>query len=395
MAMLEHELSALATTTVPGLLVRGASPVRPPFGRASDESFDRAIIQAAIDVGNGPGKTAFLEVRRARSKDAQRELAAEVRAIRALTQGVRSRLPFKVPQLVGASQDVAVLEFVGGEPVSQAELAPGSQLLTEFAEAIAAIHALPREFAVAASLPERSPAQARESADELIERAKGTGRLPVVLERRWSAAIEDAKLWQFQSSVTHGGVDLDSFQCFEGRLLAMLDWSDLRIGDPARDLRWVSTLPEPSHQAFLDAYVAERGASVDRQIGQRANLYYELELARYLTHAVESDDAAAIADAEQLLDEHVRSVHRTESRPVVHETLPVYDIQEVRDLLRDAKDVREQSGSRPAGHTDQVRTGLDHASNEEHPDDAIDDLDHADPDELDDDTPPPSFLRED
>ena len=134
---------------------------------------------------------------------------------------------------------------------------------------------------------------------------------------------------------------------------------------------------------------------MDRQIGQRANLYYELELARYLTHAVESDDAAAIADAEQLLDEHVRSVHRTESRPVVHETLPVYDIQEVRDLLRDAKDVREQSGSRPAGHTDQVRAGLDHASNEEHPDDAIDDLDHADPDELDDDTPPPSFLRED
>lgn len=395
MAMLEHELSALATTTVPGLVVRGTSPARPPFGRASDESFHRALIQGAIDVGNGPGKTAFLEVRRARSTDASRELHAEMRAIRALTQGVRSRLPFKVPQLVGASDEVAVLEFVGGEPASAAQIVPGSTLLAEFAEAIAAIHSLPREFAVAAKLPERSASQAREDVEELIERAKGTGRLPVVLERRWSAAIEDAKLWQFQPSVTHGGVDLDSFQCFEGRLLAMLDWGDLGIGDPARDLRWVSTLPEDARRALLDAYVEERGASVDRQIGQRANLYAELELARYLTHAVDTDDAEAIADAEHLLDEHVRSVHRTESRPVVHETLPVYDIEEVRDLLRDAKDVRAQSGSRPAGNTAQVREGLDHSQDSEHPDDALDDLDHAEPDELDDDTPPPSFLRED
>lgn len=383
-------LSALATAAVPGLDVVEA-------GRAPSEASD---VDAALLRERG-GR--LLLARGPRTEEAARELAAELRAIAAMTEGIRSRLPFEVPRVVGSSGEgaaqVAVTEFIQGTAPVDRELAPGSALLAELGAAIAAVHALPRAFATAADLPQRTAIQARESADELVEQAKGTGRLPVTLERRWLAAIDDPTLWQFQPCVSHGGLDLDAFRSVDSRLTAVVDWSDLRIGDPARDLRWVTSLAPAAAEAIVDAYVEARGASVDRQIRQRASLYAELELARWLNHAVALDDAELIADAEHLLDELVGRVRAAESKPLVHETLPVLDLAEVRTLLQDAQQLRARAEARQAPSSGAPRSATDDAE-AEHDDlvDAHDDHDTDDADGADDaddlgDAGPSDFLR--
>ena len=238
MAIRFLELSALATAAIPGLDVVEASDA--PF---SEAEFDSALVRERS------GR--LLLVRAPRTPDAAREQRAEARAIAAMTPGVRSRLPFEVPTMVGLAPDadaqgaaaqtpqVAVSVFIPGRAPEDPELSPGSPLLRELGEAIAAVHALPREFAIEAGLPQRSAGDAREGASRLVMKAKGTGRLPAVLERRWLAAIDDPTLWQFQPCVSHGGLDLDSFLEDAGRLASIIDWSDLRIGDPARDLEAV------------------------------------------------------------------------------------------------------------------------------------------------------------
>lgn len=373
MAIRFLELTALATAAVPGLVVVETADAPVPAS-----GFDTALLR------DREGR--MLLASRPRSADAAREQLAELRSIGAMTDGVRSRLPFQVPRILGSAgegpEQVAVSEYIPGSPPIDAELAPGSALLAELGEAIAAVHALPRDFAVAAGLPQRTATEAREAADELIERAKGTGRLPLTLERRWLAAIDDPTLWQYQPCVSHGGLDLDSFLSIDSRLEAVIDWSDLRIGDPARDLRWVTSLRPQAAAAIVDAYTAARGASVDRQLRQRASLYAELELARWLVHAVATDDPELIADAEHLLDELVGRVRTVESKPLVHETLPVLDIAEVRELLKDAQQVRErtapEAARRAAAAPDESRGS---------------ELDAAEHDDLHDDVPESEFLR--
>ncbi|CAG7845200.1 hypothetical protein USB125703_01457 [Pseudoclavibacter triregionum] len=370
MAIRFLELSALATAAIPGLDVVEASDA--PF---SEAEFDSALVRERS------GR--LLLVRAPRTPDAAREQRAEARAIAAMTPGVRSRLPFEVPTMVGLAPDadaqgaaaqtpqVAVSVFIAGRAPEDPELSPGSPLLRELGEAIAAVHALPREFAIEAGLPQRSAGDAREGASRLVMKAKGTGRLPAVLERRWLAAIDDPTLWQFQPCVSHGGLDLDSFLEDAGRLASIIDWSDLRIGDPARDLRWATSIAPAASREVFEAYGEARGAGVDRQLRQRANLYAELELARWLDHAVALDDAGMIEDAERLLDELVSRVRQAAGAPLVHETLPVLDLEEVRDLLRDAKGIREQQRPanpnatgpvRPAGgESAQLRSDADEA----------------------------------
>lgn len=330
------ELSALATEAVPGLVIVEAAEAP-----GESEDFDTALLR------DGEGR--LLLARRPRTDDAARAQRSELRAIAALSDGVRSRLPFRAPRLVGAAGEdaVVVLEYLPGSTPIEAELAPGSALLPELGQAIAAVHGLPREFATAAALPQSSAVEAREAADDLVEQAKGTGRLPVTLERRWLAAIDDPSLWQFQPCVSHGGIDLESFRSVDSRLEAVVDWRDLRIGDPARDLGWVTALPHDAADAIVEAYVEARGASVDRQLRQRASLYAELGLASWLRHAVSLDDGELVEDAERLLDDLVGRVRAAESKPLVHETLPVLDLEEVRSLLKDSKAVRARSVGAP------------------------------------------------
>lgn len=324
------QLAGLATAALENLNVTEAAD----WSYEDTRDYDSALLRTR--------EHGTVLVRRAASASAAQELRSRSTALTALTEGARARLPFEVPRQLGSGlrndPPFAVYSFVKGTPADRTPIDFDSELVAEIGRAIAAIHGLPKQTLVDAGLQQWSAADERDATEALIRRADATGRLPGALADRWGSAVDDPQLWEFAPSVVHGSLERSSFVVSGATVSGVLGWSDLRIGDPAADIRWVQTLDGAVMRALLDEYTDARGASVDRQLRQRALLYAELELARWLLYGVEHRNPEVIADAEQLLDGLVTRVRSLDDAGLRHDTLPVLDLEEVQQLLANAGD---------------------------------------------------------
>ncbi|MBM7505290.1 phosphotransferase [Agromyces aurantiacus] len=318
-------LAALATAAVAGLEVRAARA----HTRGAGGAFD-AVELHAVD-----GRR--LLIRAPRSQNAESEQSADLVALRALTPGIRSRLPFAVPQYVGQAPigptRAIVTEFIPGAMRSADELTANPPLAAEIGRAIAAIHALPAGFVGEAGLPRHTAAEARESVVAVIDRAADTGRLPAALVRRWEEATDDETLWRFAPTVVNGQLGAESFLIEGDRVSGVVGWSGLAVDDPARDLHWLLTSTGAAAEEALAAYVTARSGGADAELARRALLHAELELARWLLHGVDTRDDAVVEDAVGLLDGLVASVHDLSSEPLTSDTGPILAVDEVERLL--------------------------------------------------------------
>lgn len=318
-------LAALATAAVPGLEVRGART----HTRRSHGGYDSVELRAA------DGR--HLVIRAPRSQSAETEQSADLVAIRALTPGIRSLLPFRVPAFVGQAPidgtRAVVTEFLPGAVLTADELTEHASLAWSVGTAIAAIHTLPGGFVADAGLPRESAEEAHDSVVELIGRAADTDRLPAAILRRWEQATDDATLWRFRPTVVNGSLTADSILVDGDAVTAIVGWGGLAVGDPARDLHWLLTSRGAEAEAALEAYTRGRAGVADAHLPQRALLYGELELARWLLHGVERRDAAIIDDAVSLLDGLVERVHDRSSEPLSPDTGPILTVGDVERLL--------------------------------------------------------------
>lgn len=237
------------------------------------------------------------------------ELAAQVRALRALTPGVRALLPFRAPELLGETglgdTRAVVVDFLPGYRVDAAHLPPGRGAATSIGAALAALHALPLSIVRTEGLPVRTPAQVRSDTSRLLDRAVATRRLPVGLADRWHRALDADELWRFESAVVLGGAGAASF-LFEDvdgvpEVTGLLEWHGLSVGDPAIDLQWLAAAPLAADDVYA-AYVAHSGRAPDSRARERSRLYAELEFASWLVHGHENGRADVVDDAVQLLE---------------------------------------------------------------------------------------------
>ncbi len=237
------------------------------------------------------------------------ELAAEVRALRALTPGVRGLLPFRAPELLGEAglgdTRAVVVDFLPGYRVDPAHLPPGRGAATSVGAALAALHALPLSIVRTEGLPVRTPQQVRADAARLLERATTTRRVPTALVSRWRRALDTDELWRFESAVVLGGAGAASF-LFEDvdgapAVTGLLDWHGLSVGDPATDLQWLASAPAAADDVYA-AYVAGSGRAPDTRARERARLYAELEFASWLVHGHETGRPDVVDDAVGLLE---------------------------------------------------------------------------------------------
>lgn len=318
-------LAALATSAVPELDAVQTSG----FGAGSGD-FDSAVITGR------DGRHWIIRI--PRTPAAEAEQSADLVALRALSPGVRSRLPFVVSTFAGQvpvdGTRAVVSEFVYGAktPLSNWDAA----LAAAAGAAIAAIHSLPSSVVSDAGLPVMSAAECQRSCTSVADRAAATGLMPALLVGRWERALEDSRLWQFQPTVIHGSMGTDALLTAQGNVTGVLSWQELRVGDPAKDLQFVlGARPELAETAFA-AYESVRGAG-DRELLQRARLYSELELARWLLHGTESRDSAVVDDAVTLLTalaDRVRDEHTT---PLGAQTMPTMAVDEVEAMLDRAR----------------------------------------------------------
>ena len=289
MARSHLTLAALATAAVAELDVVTASP----HGSSQGGDYDSAV------VGSSDGEQ--LIVRVPRSQRAEATQSADLVALRALSAGVRGRLPFAVPQYrgqapIGRTRGI-VYDFVPGRHLRSSEVTSGSGLPTALGRGIAAIHSLPTSFVTDAGLTSHTPFEAMRSSAALVDRAASTRLLPAALLERWEAAIQDSVLWQFQPTVVNASLEASSVLVVDDAVSGVLGWHDLQVGDPARDLAWLLGAPgrEAIDSAF-DAYNAARGTS-DHQLRHRATLYRELDLAKWLLHGTSTKSTAVVDDA--------------------------------------------------------------------------------------------------
>lgn len=318
-------LAALATAAVPGLVVQAVGP----HTRHGQGEYDSVRLLA--DDGRQ------LLIRAPRSQAAESAQSADLFALRSLTAGIRSRLPFQVPLFVGQAPidgtRAIVTDFIPGDHRSADELTAGMRLAESVGLAIAAIHSLPTGFVAEAGLPRRTAAESRDEVIALVGRAADTGRLPAALVRRWEEATDDASLWRFEPTVINGALAAESILVDGERVTGVVGWSSLAVGDPARDLHWLLTSRGQSAERALEAYVAGREGGADEHLARRALLCCELELARWLLHGVDARDDAIIEDAVGLLDGLVATVHDRSSEPLAAQTGPIMTVGDVERML--------------------------------------------------------------
>ncbi|WP_198169828.1 phosphotransferase [Agromyces laixinhei] len=318
-------LAALATAAVPGLEVRAVRAL----SRKSHGAFDAVLLRDTDDR--------LLVLRVPRSQGAESEQSADLVALRALTTGIRSRLPFDVPEFVGQAPvdgtRAVVTSYVPGAARTADELTEHDGIATSVGLALAAVHALPTGFIADAGLPSQTADESHDGVVDLIGRAADTGHLPAALLRRWEEATDDAALWRFRPTVVNGTLAADSLLVDGDAVTGLIGWSALAQGDPARDLNWLLTSRGDSAERALDAYFGARSGEADAHLPQRALLYGELELAKWLLHGVETHDEAVIADAVGLLDGLVESVHDRSSEPLSPETGPILTVGDVERML--------------------------------------------------------------
>lgn len=259
-------------------------------------------VRATLDNG------AHVVIRVGTGPDAVDELRAEVRALRALTPGVRALLPYRAPDLLGEvplGEDTAVItSFIAGYRVDPGQVPAGRGVAPALGEALAALHALPVSWARDAGLVVRSADQVRDEASRLVDRADHTKRMPRALLSRWRRALDDADLWRFEPTVVLGGASSSSFFLDDHAgvpvVVGVVDWHAIAVGDPAVDLQWLASAPAAAGDV-LTAYVAAASRAPDALLRSRARLHAELEFAAWLVHGHDADDPAIIADAESLL----------------------------------------------------------------------------------------------
>ena len=292
MASLALTLAALATSAVPGLTAVAVRRHNP-----SGSDYSSAILTTTDDE---------VIVSVPRHSQAETAQSAAILGMTALSDGVRSALPFTAPHVLGitrAGETRAVaMTYLTGSRFTVRDLTEDARLLESIAESIAAIHALPRSIVRHTGLPDRSARDQRLAIARVVDRAAATRKLPETVHHRWTEVLEEAPLWDFAPCIVHGGLSDETLLVDEERISGVLGWSGFGVGDPASDLAWLLEAGAEVFEAALSHYLGAGGSGDAQALRSRAVLYHELEIARWLLHGVDAHDESVVDDAVGMLD---------------------------------------------------------------------------------------------
>jgi aminoglycoside phosphotransferase (APT) family kinase protein len=282
-------LAALAVDALPNMRFSQVQDISSP---------DESLITQLLTTDQGE-RVVF---KSPKDNKALTELGIEIRALRVLKN---LQLPFKVPTLLGETSATALykafaFDYMDGDSADFSRMKLDDQLVTSIAETLAQIHSIPASLVVDAGLPEYDPALRNKERFAGFDRAMETGRIDPSLLERWQNALLDVNLFRYQPTTVHGSVNSSVFAVRGGTVIGVSGWSQLAVDDPALDL--AGLFEEVSVDLANAIFLAYEGfVRPDRNLKQRANLYYELGLAAYLLWALEHGDQGQIDEAEALL----------------------------------------------------------------------------------------------
>lgn len=224
-----------------------------------------------------------------------------------LVRQLSRHVPFKVPAPVGrapvGSDGFAVVyPHVEGMPLEFTHLPAGPGLAHAVGRAIAAIHNIPRGVFEEQDVPVFDAAGCRQRLTAEVDRAAETGRVPTRLLARWEEAFDAAPLWQFATVPVHGAfrgatvlVAFADDEADSGRVVAVTDWEEAMVADPATDLADLFHRASPAAwESVLDSYVLARAQRPDPYLHARARLIAETRRLGGLARSVAEGDEQQI-----------------------------------------------------------------------------------------------------
>lgn len=295
------QLAAIVSAGVPGLYPVAALP-------SADDAvdFDSAIIIDSEDKR--------WRVRSPKNPEASVRLEAEHVILQSFSAGLRARLPFQVPTIVGSvpigGMQTFIYTHIPGTLYTIDELAEISaharsgteDLATSLGRLIATIHVMPTTIIEDADLPVYTSGQLRERRLAELNRVEETGRVPQGLLRRWRDQLTDTKMWDFRPRVVHGDLSEDNLVLNQKKITEVTGWSEVCVGDPAMDFSWLLACESRSFiDQVMTVYAEQMPQRPDTSLSLRANLYAEFALAQWLIRGIELDDSVIIEEADELL----------------------------------------------------------------------------------------------
>lgn len=301
------ELAALASAAMPGLdIVQAADSPDDP------RAFDSAIV---TDTDNNHWR-----VRSPRDSQAAFRLETEIQVLSGFTPAIRAHLPFRVPSVAGAVQIDGLRTFIyhqmPGQPVDLDGITRAEdRTIDDIGRILATIHKLPSSVVEAADLPAYGAEESRARLLSELDQMALTGKVPAVLLRRWENAFEERQMWTFIPRVVHGDFDETSLLIDRKRAVGVTAWTDLHIGDPAKDFMWLaSTESIEFREAIISAYHQHMDVPADRldlHLMRRAALAAEFSIAKYLMTGLHASDDTVVAEAQQMLTDLAADIGQT------------------------------------------------------------------------------------
>lgn len=296
------QLAAIVSAGVPGLYPVAALP-------SADDAvdFDSAIIIDSADKR--------WRVRSPKHPEASVRLEAEHVILQSFSAGLRARLSFQVPTIVGSvpvnGMQTFIYTHIPGSHYDIDELAEISahpkagteDLATQLGRIIANIHVMPTTIIEDANLPIYTSEQIRLRRIAELERAEKTGKVPAGLLQRWRSQMEDPAMWSFRTRVVHGDLNEDNLVLNQKRVNEVTGWSEVCVGDPAIDFPWLLACEDQRFcNKVIQVYAEQMPQRPDSALALRANLYAEFALAQWLIRGTELEDADMVDEAVQLLE---------------------------------------------------------------------------------------------
>jgi aminoglycoside phosphotransferase (APT) family kinase protein len=325
MARSQFTLAALVVSAVPDF-----DPARvTPVATGIDADFESALVT------DHTGRAVI--VRLPTSRATEQSLTHELRALEILTAGVRSRLGFELPTVCGrapvGNTFGLVFDLLPGDVIHLDDIMAGTVVPAAIGRAIASIHELPANLVSDAGLSYVSATASQQRARDVVERAAATTMLPDALETRWSRAVVNTKIWQFDPTVIHGSLGVGNFLFGEDSVSAVQGWGALHVGDPALDLMWLTNTDESAEGEAFHSYQQVRLSSADPNIRRRAVLYSELEIAKWLLHGVRERNTEIVEDANQMMESLVATIGEEPVNTVGVGTEPIMTVNDVEQML--------------------------------------------------------------
>lgn len=123
-----------------------------------------------------------------------------------------------------------------------------------------------------------------------------------LIEQWWHNFLADSKMQKYDPVIQHGDLWYENMLVHPGmeKLIGIIDWEKLSIGDPAQDFATLFHLGEPFARRVIQAY-RSLGGELDENFEYRMQHLWEAREFEGLDYAIQFDDPVELKDALQKL----------------------------------------------------------------------------------------------